>query len=78
MSILGLYEDEPHHLYLADERRTLSEAVLVAVAEYEDIELMEFDFQLYDFIDPSALNMLFRFNSDATATVSFAVSDTER
>lgn len=71
----GPYEDERHHLYLLDENRTLSEAVLDAVAEYEDINLMEANFRLYDLIDPSALNMLFRFNSDAAATVSFAVSD---
>ncbi len=75
MSAPGLYEDERHHLYLPDENRTLSAAVLHAVAEYEDIDLLEADFRLYDLIDPSALNILFQFNLEAAATVSFAVSD---
>ncbi|MFC6718322.1 HalOD1 output domain-containing protein [Natrialbaceae archaeon GCM10025810] len=71
----GAYRDERHHLYLPDENRTLSEAVLVAVAEYEDLDLLVAGFRLYDLIDPSALNRLFQFNSDAVATVSFAVSN---
>ncbi len=75
MSTPGLYEDERHHLYLPDEKRMLSTPVLDAVAEYEDIDLMEADFRLYDLIDPSALNILFQFNSEAAATVSFAVSE---
>lgn len=75
MPIPGLYEDERHHLYLPEENRTLSKAVLDAVAEYEEIELMEADFRLYDHIDPSALDRLFQFNSAAAATVSFAVSN---
>lgn len=65
MSLSGLYEDDCHHLYLPGENRMLSEAVLDAVAEYENIELVEANFRLYDLIDPSALNMLFQFNSDA-------------
>jgi len=57
-------EDEHHHLYDPTEYRTLSEAVLDAVAEHEEIELMEADFRLYDFVNPSALNRLFQFGRD--------------
>ncbi|WP_408957726.1 HalOD1 output domain-containing protein [Natrinema sp. 74] len=71
----GTYDGERHHLYVVDENRPLSAAVLDAVAEHEDIDLMEAEFRLYDVIDPSALNRVFQFNSDVAAGVSFAVGD---
>lgn len=75
MSTHRLYEDEAHHIYTVDENRSLSIAVVEAVAEYENIDLMERKFRLYDSINPSALDTLFQFKQGAAATVSFAVSD---
>lgn len=75
MSTHRLYEDEARHVYTADENRSLSVAVVEAVAEYENFDLMKQRFRLYDSIDPSALNTLFQFTQEAAATVSFTVSD---
>lgn len=69
------YEDERHQIYAATEIRSLSVAIVETVAEYEGIDPMEAEFRLYDMLDPSALNTLFRFNPEAAATVSFTVSD---
>lgn len=75
MSSPRLYEDERHHIYTTDENRSLGVAIIEAVAEYENVNLMEHKFRLYDSINPSALNTLFQFNQEAAVTVSFAVSD---
>ncbi|SDE00841.1 HalOD1 output domain-containing protein [Natrinema hispanicum] len=77
MSTHQLYEDEGHNIYTADEDRSLSVAIVEAVAEYESINVMERKFKLYDNINPSALNTLFQFNQEGTITVSFAVSDSQ-
>ncbi|PCR88941.1 HalOD1 output domain-containing protein [Natrinema ejinorense] len=77
MSTYRLYDDEGHHIYTADEDRNLSVAIVEGVAEYENIDVMERKFRLYDSINPSALNTLFQFNQEGTTTVSFAVSDSQ-
>ncbi|WP_187291511.1 HalOD1 output domain-containing protein [Haloterrigena turkmenica] len=70
-------EDECHHIYTTDENRSLSIAIVEAVAEYENANLMEREFRLYDSINPSALNTLFQSNQEAAVTVSFAVSNSQ-
>lgn len=61
--------------YTPDQDRTLSEAILEAIEDYKDIELTEADFTLYDHIDPTSLDTLFRHDAEPNAIVMFSVDD---
>lgn len=68
-------DDVVYRKHGADEGRPLSETVLRAIAEHEGVDLMDAEFTLYDVVDPSALDALFRFDREAETTVSFAIGD---
>lgn len=58
----------------SDERH-LSGAILEAVEAYTGEDISKSEFQLYDSIDPDALDSLFRFGAGAHTTVQFDLGD---
>ena len=70
------YQGAAHTTFTPDDNRTLSEAVLKAIEEHQNIDLVDADFTLYEIINPDALERLFRFNQNAATTVSFVIDDT--
>ncbi|MFC6726884.1 HalOD1 output domain-containing protein [Halobium palmae] len=65
-------ERRVHHL---GEGKPLSDAVLEAIAQYHGTDLRDGDFRLYDDIDVSALDDLFREDANADTTVQFKTGD---
>ncbi|WP_227380901.1 HalOD1 output domain-containing protein [Haladaptatus halobius] len=62
-------------LYHPDDDRELSTAIVETVADLKDTEVTETEFQLYDDINPDALNNLFRKDATANTTVVFDTDD---
>ena len=63
--------DEAHEQYHSSEDRSLSDAVLDAIEEQKGHDLTKETFQLYDDIDPDALDNLFRDDTGANTSVQF-------
>jgi Halobacterial output domain 1 len=68
-------ETDDTELYYPHEDRSLSQAVLSALEETHETPLTDAEFTLYDYIDPDALNSLFRADADATIRVAFTIED---
>ena len=63
--------------YTKESRGTLSEAILREYAAYTDTDLRNANFRLYDLIDPTSLDTLFRFNQESYAMVAFDLEGTK-
>ncbi|WP_135821072.1 HalOD1 output domain-containing protein [Halostella litorea] len=63
--------DETRERYEPDQNRELSTAVLGAIEDQTGKDLTNSEFQLYDDINPDALNNLFREDASANTTVQF-------
>ncbi|MFC4449631.1 HalOD1 output domain-containing protein [Halorussus aquaticus] len=67
---------ERHHPPAASE--PLSRTVFAALAGAEGVEPTDLDFELYDYLDPEALDALYRHSSSGEDwSVTFAVRDYE-
>ena len=67
----GDSDDKVHERYYPGEDRKLSVAVLEAIEEQKHEDLSKADFQLYDDVDPDALDSLFQPDSNANTSVQF-------
>lgn len=61
--------------YYPDGDRTLSTAILEAIETHKDEDITKANFQLYDAIDPDALNNLFQKHTTADTALEFTVDD---
>jgi|GEM_PF-2544921 len=61
--------------YYPSEEKSLSTAILAAIEEQKGRDLSMTDFQLYDDIDPDALDNLFQEDSTSNTTVRFDTDD---
>lgn len=69
-------EDPERRRYYPDEEDTpLSQTVLEAVEAHEDSELVADEFQLFDHVDPDAIDMLFRDSAGLDVTVQFTLTN---
>ena len=64
-----------HKRYYPSEDQSLSTAVLDAIEDHKDEDIVESDFRLYDDIEPDALEKIFRNHVDAEMEVQFTTSD---
>ena len=61
--------------YTPDQHRSLSDAVLEAIAEYKGEGAVTADIVLYEDIDPDALDDLFKPGARSRTTVQFTTGD---
>ena len=71
----GEHDDSPVDRYTPDQRRSLSDAVLEAVAAHTDADMSKSEFVLYDAINPDALDTLIRHGAEANPELEFDVGD---
>lgn len=60
------------------ESQTVTETILIAIAEAKDIPVKDLDFRLYDYVDPESLNRLYHHSVQqdrGTWKFDFAVDD---
>lgn len=67
----GLRENAVRDTFSPDQNRSLTGAILEAIEECTGTDLTESGFVLYDDIDPTALNQLFRADAHPRTTVTF-------
>lgn len=72
---MGIKKTEERDVYYPEEGKSLSTAVLETIQEQKDENITKGDFQLYDDIDPDALDSLFRKDSTAETSVQFNTDD---
>lgn len=72
---MGPKEHQGRDRYHPDENRDLSTAILEAIEEQKGMDVARSDFQLYNDIDPDALDRLFREDASANTTVQFDTDD---
>lgn len=60
-----------HLQYRPEERRALSDVILEAIDDQSDEDITRSDFQLYDDVDPDALDDLFRTQNTTDAVLEF-------
>lgn len=65
------HDTQESERYYPDEDRALSTAILEAIEAQKQEDITKADFQLYDDIDPDALNNLFREHASGDTTVEF-------
>ncbi|WP_459191898.1 HalOD1 output domain-containing protein [Halosimplex sp. J119] len=68
-------DPERRRYYPEAENVPLSEAVREAIAAHDDASLSTADVQLYDHIDPDALDGLFKTDSDVDVSVQIRLED---
>ena len=68
-------EDEAYDRYYPEEDRSLSDAVLDAIEQQKGHNLIDEDFQLYDDVDPDALDNIFRADASTDTSVQFNTGD---
>jgi hypothetical protein len=61
--------------YHHDDPRSLSDAILEVIERQHDEDIAKAEFQLYDDINPDALDRLFRNDANARTTVQFDTDD---
>ena len=71
------YDTPGRAKYTEESAGTLSEAVLREYAAYTDTDLRNADFRLYDLVDPTSLDTLFKFNRESYAMVAFDLEGTK-
>lgn len=72
---MGTNDNQEIELYHPDSDRELSTAIVETVADLKGTGGTETAFQLYDNIDPDALNKLFREDANPNTTVAFDTDD---
>ena len=70
-------ENRERALYHPDDDRELSTAILETIEALKNEDLTKAHFQLYDDIDPDALEKLFRKDATANTSVEFTTDDVE-
>ena len=60
-----------------DQNRSLSDAVLEAIDQFKDEDIIQSDFILYDDIDPDAINNLFRDDARPGTMLYFDMDDVQ-
>lgn len=68
-------ENDVSDRYYPDENRALSDAVLEAIEKHQGRDLTKGSFQLYDDVDPDALDRIFREDANADTTIQFDTGD---
>lgn len=64
-------EETAHLQYRPEERRALSDVILEAIDGQIDEDIARSEFQLYDDVDPDALDSLFRTQNTTDAVLEF-------
>jgi hypothetical protein len=68
-------DEHERDVYHFDDDRELSTAVLDVIAELKNEDMNKAEYQLYDDIEPDALNNLFREESSGGTSVEFDTDD---
>lgn len=72
---MGGRDTSEYDRYYPDEDRALSTAILETIEAHRQENITKADFQLYDDIDPDALDNLFRKRGSGDTTVEFDTDD---